>query len=110
MTNKEQALQAYGDLHDRDEERNLHWKSGWMSALALAEFLPEVIPEYNNFNGEEVAKGIQDLTDYEFALARAYSVAIWVKGPNLQSLKKVFKKLQADEIDIYDDALRVWWD
>ena len=108
---KEQAMEAYGDLHDRDT-RHLHWNSNWMSAHELSSFLAEAIPSYENFDGQAVADVIRELTAYDFCVGREYSVVIYVRcADGVDGLKKVFQDLHADEIDIQENgALRVWWD
>jgi|GEM_PF-4537740 len=91
-TNKLAACKAYADavegldydnqavMEKAMKERDLNWRGVWLDGGELASWVAKVVPGYNNWDGEIVSKLLKQFSQYEFALAREGSPALYVRG------------------------------
>ncbi len=117
----EETARAYADCTIGGKEggklRNLNFRaSAPLRLLEWMECMKRATPEgYNQFNAVRVGRVLAQLgvsLDAVFIPAREYSVCVYVRADGwlLQHILNNAAALQADEADIVDGELRLWWD
>lgn len=101
-----EVVTAYCDCSDSNGERNLSFlASEAVDPKTAAEIMTKACPDgYNNFEAELLTLFPDDAKIW---IAREGSVCIYVESASKLPTRK---QLQADEYDVKNGRLRIWWD
>ena len=94
--------------------RDLHFRSNKpMSAKDFTNLFVAICPSYNDFKAVKVGKWIEGFHGIKIFAARESSVCVYVRGPG-EVIQKMIGSAKAtakaEEIDIVNGELRLWWD
>ena len=122
---KASIIKAFSDRH-RDksfaerrasmEERNLDFRSLQITLDDWHSIMSEACPNYGLFNVNQVYEALVFIIDdsCKVEAAREGSVALYIYSTNSKILVTIqalaFATLCADEADIKEDHIRLWWD
>ena len=94
--------------------RRMLWRSDtWMTPYKVGDLMTKYVPRYNAWDAKKMPALIALLApSAQIQVAREYSVCLYIKAEpaELEALVAAKKKLRADEANIKNGELRMWWD